>query len=363
MTETIPHYILRFDAGFPRADVEALGLELMAAGVLAPGFIPPAAGLLRLDAIFFARDAQGYETVVLPDRNLVSRIARVARDGHAGTQDKTTRAAVALMAYCQAGDVLIEPSIAFHELGAVSGNEVAREEFAWFRAADRGAAMEWISLATGRAERVTLGERAPLSDHDFEKPIRRWRRNYVVALKAAELELAPVGAQIDRALALLDWMDREFLLAGPAALFASMYYGPNAARRGLFKQLRSANRQAAVLGAKNAAWDMTHLSDFALRVSKAEAERRRYIFASGDLSLVRIASGLFLGPEPADGWPSLEEKLREWWPAEHAERLAEVVFARFDIERFKERPMPHPSPLSIDELIAKGEAALANWAG
>jgi hypothetical protein len=31
-----------------------------------------------------------------------------------------------------------------------------------------------------------LGEAEPLSDHDFEKPIARWRRNYVVALKAAE---------------------------------------------------------------------------------------------------------------------------------------------------------------------------------
>lgn len=230
MTDEVAHYILGFDARFPRTDVEALGAELMAAGVLAPGFIPPAVGLLRLDAVFFAKDAQGYETVVLPDRNLVSRIARVARDGHAGTLDKTTRAAVALMAYCQAADILMEPSIAFHELGAVSGNDVAREEFAWFRAADRGAAMNWVSLATGRAERIALGERAPLSDHDFEKPLRRWRRNYVVALKAAELELAPIDAPIDRALALLDWMDREFLLAGPAALFASMYYGPKAAR-------------------------------------------------------------------------------------------------------------------------------------
>jgi hypothetical protein len=85
-------------------------------------------------------------------------------------------------------------------------------------------------------------------------------------------------------------MDNDFLLAGPAALFVSMYYGPMAARAGLFKQLRSPDRDAAIRGTKNAAWDMTHLSDFALRVSRAEKERRRYIFASGDLSLVQIAS-------------------------------------------------------------------------
>ncbi|MBJ7408807.1 MAG: hypothetical protein JHD15_00350 [Phenylobacterium sp.] len=361
MAEQAARYIVRFEQGFPRAAVEALGAELVAAGVLAPGFIPPSAGLLRLEAIVYAKDEQGYDTVVLPDRNLVSRMARVARDGHAKAGDKTTRSAVALMAYCQAMQVMLEPSIAFHELGFVSGNSVAREELSWFRAADRGAALDWVALATGKKDRVILGEAAAQSDHDFEKPILRWRRNYVVALKAAELELTPAVAPIDRALTLLDWMDKDFLLAGPAALFVSMYYGPKAARAGLFKQLRSPDRDAAITGIKNAAWDMTHLSDFVLRVTNAEKERRRYIFASGDLSLVRIASRLFLGPDPADGWPSLEEGLREWWPDKDAQHLAEAVFARFDIKRFNDRSMPIPPPESVDGLIAKGEAFLGAW--
>ena len=83
MTEAVTHYVVQFEEGFPRAEVEALGAELMAAGILAPGFIPPPAGLLRLEAIVYAKDEQGYDTVVLPDTNLVSRMARVARDGHA----------------------------------------------------------------------------------------------------------------------------------------------------------------------------------------------------------------------------------------------------------------------------------------
>jgi hypothetical protein len=362
MTEALERYIVRFDAGFPRAEVEALAAELMAAGVLAPGFIPPSAGLLRLEAIVFTKDRQGYDTVVLPDRNLVSRMARVARDGHANLKDKTTRSAVALMAFCQAMNIDMEPAIAFHELGVVSGNAVAREELAWFRAADRGgAAGEWVALAAGQKQRLDLGGPCPLSDLDFAKPIGRWRRNHVVALKAAQLELSPATAPIDRALALLDWMDRDFLLAGPAAMFVSMYYGPAAARAGLFKQLRSPNREAAIAGVKNAAWDMTYLSDFALRVSNAEAKRHRYIFASGDQSLVRIAAKLFLGPEAADGWPSLPEALTEWWPDADARRLADAVFARFDIKRLAGRPLPSPPPEGVDGLIARGEAFLRAW--
>ena len=140
-----------------------------------------------------------------------------------------------------------------------------------------------------------------------------------------------------------------------------MYYGPKAARAGLFKQLRSPDRQAAIDGARNAAWDMTHLSDFVVRVTKAEEQRRRYIFASGDLSLVRVASRLFLGPGPVDGLPSLEQGLQEWWPNQDAQRLAEAVFARFDVERFKDRPLPNPPTESVDSLIASGEAFVRAW--
>jgi hypothetical protein len=87
MAEAAARYIVQFEQGFPRADIEALGAELVAAGVLAPGFIPPSAGLLRLEAIVYAKEVQGYDTVILPDRNLVSRMARVARDGHAELRD------------------------------------------------------------------------------------------------------------------------------------------------------------------------------------------------------------------------------------------------------------------------------------
>lgn len=359
MAETEKRYIVQFEEGFPRTDVEALAAELMAGCALAPGFIPPSAGLLKLEAIVYAKDEQGYDTVVLPDRNLVSRMARVASQGHADLTDATSRKAVALMAYCQAMNITLEPSIAFHELGMVSGNDTAREEFSWFRAADRGDARQWVALAAGRRSRVDLGKPDPLTDHDFAKPLIRWRRNYVAALKAAELELSLTAAPIDRALALLDWMDKDFLLAGPAALFASMYYGPKAAKGGLFKQLRSQARDKAIAGVRNAAWDMTHLSDFSLRVSKAEEKKRRYIFASGDESLVRIAKRLFLGPEAADGWPSLAEALTEWWSDKDAQRLAATVFERFDIKRFSNRPMPDPPVATIDALIAAGEDRLA----
>lgn len=355
-------YVVHFEPGFPRSDVEALGKELVEEGVFAPGYIPPAAGLLHLDAMVYAKDEQGYDTIFLPDRNLVSRMARVARDGHAELQDRSSRIALALMAYSQAMELDFEPSVAFHELGAKSGNTVANEELAWFRAADNAAAHDWIAVASGRMRQVDLGPASSAETYDFAFPLRRWQRNYVVALKVAQLELEGSGTPLERAIALFDWLYEDFIFAGPAAAFATMYFGPKAAKRGLFKRLRAPEaREEAVAGIRNAAWDMTHLSDFVLRVSRAENERRRYIFASADVSLVRIARTLLLQAVAGDGWPSFAQALAEWWPEAEARAIADAMFERVQRLQASDRPLPNPSNPDIDARIAGGEAWIRKW--
>lgn len=176
-----------------------------------------------------------------------------------------------------------------------------------------------------------------------------------------ELELSPNLTPLDRALSLIDWMYEDFIFAGPAALFAAMYFAPGAPKKGLFKRLRSENREEALSGIRNAAWDITQLSDFVLRVSKAEAERRRYIFASGDLNLARLASMLFLGPVPADGWPSLTTAWTGWWREDAAKRLSDSIFECVSRLQDSGRPLPSPSSDFIDAAIAKGEAKIRNW--
>lgn len=78
----------RLDPDFPRSDVEEIGERLMASGALTPGFIAPPAGLLALEAMLFAEHIEGIPTVLLPDRNVVTRMARVAREGVLGREDR-----------------------------------------------------------------------------------------------------------------------------------------------------------------------------------------------------------------------------------------------------------------------------------
>lgn len=71
---------------------------------------------------------------MLPDRNIVSRLAKATTGSEADYQQ---RRAAAVLAFAQCLDIQIEPSIAYHELGPAQGNAAAYEELARFRLADK----------------------------------------------------------------------------------------------------------------------------------------------------------------------------------------------------------------------------------
>jgi len=138
--------------------------------------------------------------------------------------------------------------------------------------------------------------------------------NYVVMLMFAQLELTPELASINRVLTLLKWMCSDVIIVGPAAIFPCVYFAPlNPPRQGLLKGLRSPNRERALAAIKNAAWDITHISDFIERINEALAEdQRRFIFTTlddGPRTITSLVIGEYPDAPPADG---LSLSLRKW---------------------------------------------------
>ncbi|ACB33582.1 hypothetical protein Lcho_1313 [Leptothrix cholodnii SP-6] len=347
-------------ADFPYPELLALGDFIAAADVLTPGYIPPPVGLCHPDGFIYEKNFEDIKTVLLPDRNVASRFAQIAKGA---LVDDAVRPVAALLAFSHFLDIEVEPSVAFHELAHKQGNAIANEELAWLRQADNASAHAKMDVALGRVERlVGLAQPASISELDLAFPLRRWRRNYIVTLKIGELELAGLP-HLDRILALLDWMHRDFIVAGPAAMLACIYFAPNSPpRKGLLKQLQSADRARAIEGAKNAAWDITHLSDFVHRVNEAADGSTRYLFASLDRTLHYIARSLF--DFGADGirQDNIICELGKWWPQEHARAIAERMADLFESIDQQERVARRPQAAGfVDSLIHSGEAALLQW--
>jgi len=350
-------FILQMSPDFHMEDLYAVSEILSEADIFVPGYIPPDVGLYEPSGFLYAHHADGLETILLPDRNVASRLAQIIR-GNPVSRDHQLRPAAAIMAFAQCLDIQIEPSIAFHELALVQGNAAAHEELTWFRAADQPRPSEWLSVALGRADRMNIQMTLPeVVSSNLAGRLNRWKRNYIHALKIAEIELT-VMPKLDQVLTLFKWMYEDFILGGPAALLAAVYFAPNSPpRSGLFKSLRSSDRERAISGICNAAWDLTHLSDFIRRVQ--EDKDKRYLFASFDAGARHVARLLLGAGQDQEGGRAIAVGLRRWWSDDDAELIAQTLSAYYGQPRSPEwYERQRANPGRIDELISLGERTI-----
>jgi hypothetical protein len=254
-------------------------------------------------------------------------------------------------------DILIEPGIAFHELAHQQGNEIALAELAWFRAADNSCTQDLMDVALARKDNLT--DRycsAEIEHRNLAAPLHRWNRNYIIGLKMLELE-QEIDTPLDRVLSLLHWMREDFIFGGPAALLASVYFAPRSSpKEGVFKGKNSPNRERAIAGARNQAWDLTQLSDFVRRIREQENGKTRYLFASFDEHLRLMAKLLFGFDENAVDADTLWVELSQWWTPTDAKRIVDAIFEHIDhIQSPEWSAKKAPYPDFINRMIALGE--------
>ena len=166
-------FAVRFPPDFPVEDVLKIASDLTDSCGVVAGYIPAARGMLDLMVMEYSKMA-GETTIVLPDRNLISRMAAIAEGRARYPLDKTSQLAADLMAYCQCVGIDFDPTIAFHELVHKEGNAEANRELAWFRASDSAQALAWVDISRGRTKTLGMLSPAPLTSL-VSSPPRRWR--------------------------------------------------------------------------------------------------------------------------------------------------------------------------------------------
>ena len=353
--------LIRLPPGFPLDDIDELCSMLEEAAPFVPAFEPADVGLYDLEAQLWSLLIDGNETVILPDRNIVSRMARMAKGDAIG---KDARVIAGIAAFAHWFDMQIEPSIAFHELAPQDGNAGALEELAWFRAADHGDKFDFLDVALGRRDRLAqAGTPRPLESHDLAKKLRDWSTSYGAVLKLADIELNRRSKPIDKIMELLDWLHRDYFLSGHVAMMACVYFAPtDAPKAGLMKGLRSEDRERAIDGAKNATWDAVYLGSLISMANKSAGGPKRFIYASLDrgarlIARMALAFGAD-GPHPDE----IEGILSEWWTpreaASIADKLTEIVL-ELDTPAMEEKR--RRASAAKPETIARGELAIRSW--
>lgn len=344
-------------------DVKALAALLSGRDVFTPSFITSGADVYNPFTYIQQRAISGTETILVADRNIFTRWlallnGAVARPEH--------RVVAAVMAFAQCASAMIEPNIALYEAAATIGSNAANEELRQFRIADNLEPAYWAEVALGRASKLSFTQQddtPPVKPVDFETPLRRWRRNYVITLKIAELALRGGKAESQMAV-LLRWMYEDFLIGGPATILAAHYLAPNNGRRGLLKNLWSSNRERAVLGVRNAAWDLTLLSDWVIRVQEQKRRNELALLCSLDRKVVEFARLLTDEPpeEPTTISP-VSMIFESLWGTAAGRRLSTLAENYLGDAGNPARQLHRPEEVGyyVDRLILEGEAFIRRW--
>jgi hypothetical protein len=340
--------------------VEAITTLLRERGVFVPTFRPGDIDIY--DPITYRIEALhlNTETQLLADRNLVTRWISLVSE-HPCTPEH--RVAAAVMAFAQCANIVIEPSIALYEVAATNGNTAANKELHNFRVADNLSTTYWAEIVLSNSTSLVLPKGVlpivPLrAEVDFEMPLRRWRRLYVVALKIAELELRG-GDSFRNMMEILRWMYEDFLISAPSVMLACHYLAPNSNRKRLLKNPRSPDRERAIAGVKNATWDLTLLTEWLTRISAQNERNTLTLLCSLDEKVLSFARALAeVTPTPDQS----EITFRSFWGPTYGTRLAAQLQSYEDTADNPDRQIHKVAgQMPLDDLICKGEQILRNW--
>lgn len=355
-------WLIQYVPPIPREDLDQIQTVLEAEDPFIPGIFlnNPYDVVSYLPRQMIWRE----ELCLLVDRNLVTRwIGMIG--GHEATPQH--RIAAAVMAFAQAADLLIEPNIAFYEMSSTFDPGHVNREIRDFYRAEHTHPMAWAAIALGRSDRMMMTEAILEREHsafDLSRPLYIWRRNYVLALKIAEIHLQG-GRPEDQMVRLLRWMYDDFLIGGPAILLASFYFAPGAPRRNLLKHIQSADRDRAIAGIRNSTWDLTLISEW-LRLVKAQGPegdgRRLYLLCTLDRAVKQMARSMISFEESETNYDLQLRALSQVWGANAAARLAAILD---QYQSTATDPARHvhsdPGAEIVDLMIRQGEAVVRQW--
>jgi hypothetical protein len=347
------------------SDLVRIQEMLQVKDVFVPSF-DPGQRLYELRMYVEQRLRFGTNFTMLVDRNVATRWVGLL-DGADATEQH--RLAAAIMTFAQCAGIMVEPGIAYHELAWTTNNQEANSELFRFRVADNLHPACWADLALGRVNHLDGSDHDPPpipneGQQNLDRTLNRWVRNYIFALKVAELHLQG-GPSEHRMVEVIRWMYDDFLIGGPALRFAAQCLAPSAPRRRLLKGIESPDREKAIAGVRNAAWDLTLLSEWLRQIEKQIGTGKSLvILCSLDAHVCQFARALANDRSEVDGngINNLTGTFANLWGAETGRRLSEYSAERrrtaMNPSRQLHREVP---PAFLDQLIARGEEIIRSW--
>jgi hypothetical protein len=288
----------------------------------------PDADVYSVALYYRQAEADGTRAWMLLDRNVFARIVELAK-GRPATPDH--RVAAAVMAFGQCADMAFEPALAVYEGVATAAQNDAPGDLALFRAADNVHPSEFADIALGKCSRLHTNIVPAKVEPKLIStlPIQQYSFVYPPVLKMGLIELEG-GPMADRMRRFLDWTYATWYMSAPATILAAMCFSGTPPGHA-FKNLRQRDRNLALCGLRNCAWDLTYVTWWGDLVRLQSQDNCLRLFCTRDKALGRVAQLMLV--EPNSGSEDIEGALRQLLGASVYDHYVDLIARQDHVSR------------------------------
>ncbi len=194
----------------------------------------------------------------LLDRNIVSYLVAMIKglDLSNLSNQEPYRSVAGLQSFLNAGNILSEAGLSYHEY--MDNNELnkADDELSFFRAADNLDPNIYLEVFLNQRDTIPPSEVKTFKSGELLKGrlperITQFERNIVIVKKAIAISLSKKQSSYQTMLDLMDWIYEEYMFSAPSFHFLSIYFSSWK----ISKMLKS----HSLKDVRNATWDITYL--------------------------------------------------------------------------------------------------------
>ncbi len=322
------------------------------------------------DPMWFAQEQElhGISFTLLSDRNVYSRAVELA-DGDTRRYDNHHRAVAGPLCFAHCCGLRIDWNMAVLEQALDSDQPAFKTEVPKIRQVFASQETVLADFALGRTSSVSLPTRGQWKEADRGPREKHrpdlWNLNYACALKLASLMLDSTFASDDeRLIAYFVWCFDEFYFSAGATLYGSLALSPRR-RRDMFKSLRGGDVQRAFRGIRNAAWDMTLISEWEKRQRRLPETRAHVLIGSLDKVITDVAQTVMCqGLNESKKIRIVQDRFKAEW----GDLAGDRIFKKYaclsrdvdcDVSRPPNQSPPHPRSY-WNAKIAQIETALGS---
>lgn len=236
-------------------------------------------------------DLDGIQYKIILDRNIFRFIVS---SSNTQIPNEKQKAAISLVCFCQAADILFEPNLAVYErlLPKMENVDKAINELLLFNKIDNASSDSLMSFSLSESNNLELHPKS-LWDviQDLQKQLTQyqwlseWKSLYLILLKIVHFNSFKIDSE-SKLLQFMNWLVKDFRLSLVSIVFAIFLFS-SARIKNMVKFKSGSKKENKLKQLYNMTWDLFFMNNF-FRLLTNKEDKREFLVATDDKVIKQV---------------------------------------------------------------------------